>query len=178
MEEEAAGVGAGAGAERTVAGGAAWRLDWAATTGLGAVLLAISGGSSKNVYSRTRRPVAQLSSSNKSTNGSLIGRSEVSRMTACPLGLLSTAKRMTCKAGARSIPACLKESAEANCARMSASSSRLAVSSISARKGWPKDEKTAILPSPAAAASYATPDNARQEATANTEVFLLILCIA
>ena len=44
-------------------------------------LSATSGGSSKNVYSRTKRPVGQFSSTNTSTNGSLIGVSEATRIT-------------------------------------------------------------------------------------------------
>ena len=54
------------------------------TTGAtGALDLATySGGSNRNVYSRTKRPEAQFSSINISTKGSLIGRSELSLMTA------------------------------------------------------------------------------------------------
>ena len=56
---------------------------------------------------------------------------------------------------------------------MSVISSREAVSSISARNGCPNEERTTILPKPAAEASNAAPASAKQDAAANTDVFIL-----
>jgi len=47
---------------------------------------AYSGGSSRKVYSRTRRPFAQFSSTSMSRNGSLIGCPDVRIITYWPLG--------------------------------------------------------------------------------------------
>ncbi len=68
-----------------------------AGAGGGKPLAATSGGSSRKVYSRTSRPAGQFSSRSMSTKGSLIGLSEVSRMTGWPLARLSRLKRMLSK---------------------------------------------------------------------------------
>ena len=57
--------------------GASVLISGATTDGAGVTLLMLfaSGGSSRNVYSRTKRPEDQFSSIKKSRNGSLTGRS-------------------------------------------------------------------------------------------------------
>src|SRR5690606_37604658 len=62
----------------------------------------ISGGSSRKVYSRTSLPLPPPSSSSMSTNGSLIGCVDVTRMIGVPLRC-SVAKRNDSSTGWRSI---------------------------------------------------------------------------
>ena len=66
------------------------------------------GGSSSMVYSRTKRPDAQFSSTSISMKGSLTGRLEVTFSTALPLGFFSTAKRSEDK-NRRVIYTCITE---------------------------------------------------------------------
>src|SRR5690606_25513614 len=117
-----------------------------------------SGGSSRNVYSRTNLPDDQFNSTSRSTNGSLIGCDEVIRTTAVPLARRSTAKRRLLSAGLYSRPAWRKASTGARRAlREPASSRPSAVTSTSARKGCPSADWTVSLPSPAASADVGTP---------------------
>ena len=112
-----------------------------ATTGACASALArasrICGGSSSTVYSRTSLPVAQFSSSRRSTKGSLIGWFELILMKVRP-ALGSTVKRSPPSAGLYSSPACRKASAGANRADKDCDSSAVSeVTSTSPRNGWP-----------------------------------------
>src|SRR5580704_18994186 len=99
------GAGApGAGAARR-AGGAATVVG--ALTG--AALLAVSpgvytGGSSSTVYSRIRRPRAQLTSTKKVTKGSGIASVERTSRTSRPSLLLPTLNVMVDRNGGRSMP--------------------------------------------------------------------------
>ena len=148
----------------------------ASATGRAVCFAAISGGSSRKVYSRTRRPAGQLSSTRKSRNGSLIGLDEVTLTTAFPPGRFSTAKRKSRRTLAKSTPACLNTSCGAKRADIPANSSLVAPISSSARKGCPRPESTVNLPRPAASANNGVSD--MQEATAKAAArFLNLVCL-
>ena len=102
---------------------------------IGSRVARTSGGSSRKVYSRTNLPLAQFSSSSRSTKGSLIGWMEVIRTKVrAPRG--SIAKRRFDRVGLNSSPACLKASGWARRADSDCASSRLReVTSTSARSG-------------------------------------------
>src|SRR5690606_9388465 len=119
----AAGAGAAAaGAGAVAAGAAAGALGADVVAVLGGTICVVappatvsrpirsSGGSSRNVYSRTNLPDDQFNSTSRSTNGSLIGCDEVIRTTAVPLARRSTAKRRLLSAGLYSRPAWRKAS--------------------------------------------------------------------
>lgn len=85
-----------------------------------------------------------------STNGSFSGCEELTRMNWRP-PRCSTLKRSDRSAGLNSMFAALNASGDASFAvRPAASSPDTAVSSISARSGWPSADSTVSLPRPAA----------------------------
>ncbi len=98
----AAGLGA-CGAAATGGAGAAGTAATAGGAGGGAACS--RGGSSSTVYWRTRRPVAQVSSSMTSTKGSWTARSPARRSTARPSGRRSSVTRVPGSTGLNSSPA-------------------------------------------------------------------------
>src|SRR5580704_6325484 len=143
-----AGGGATAGAGRRAGAGA---LVGAVT---GVALLAVSpgvytGGSSSTVYSRIRRPRAQLTSTKKVTKGSGIESVERTSKTSRPSLLLPTLKVSVDRNGGRSMPYRVKASFGARAARSAVNSSGLAaIRSISAFIGSFSAEFRCISPRP------------------------------
>ena len=126
--------------------GAGFAAGAEAAAGLGA---RYSGGSSRKVYSRTRRPVDHCNSIRTSRKGSLTGCKVLSRMTGRP-PRLSIASCRPISAGLSSMPAWRNASGDASLAdRESSSPGCSETISISALSGWPSAEVTASLPSPA-----------------------------
>ena len=155
VETGAAGAGAGRDSARGFVGagaaGAAAGAGLAAGAGAAAGCGGLnSAGSSRNVYSRTRRPVDQDSSISTSRNGSLIAWLVLSRITGLP-ARLSTENCSPTRAELISMPAWLNASLFASRAESESSSPGCSDTiSISARSGWPRAESTWSLPRPAA----------------------------
>ena len=173
----AAFAGAGASGRWTICGWArtsgARAGAGAAALGAGAGVAAIgggplySGGSSRKVYSRTRRPAFQLNSTSMSRNGSLTGCVVLSLSTALP-ARLSTAKRRPSNTGLNSMLASRNAAFGASrAARESSSPGCRDTISISADSGCPSAESTVNLPKPAESAK----PGAKAKATAAASRF-------
>src|ERR1700677_2843597 len=110
-----------------------------------------TGGSSSTVYSRIRRPRAQLTSTRKVTNGSGMASVERTCRTSRPSLPLPTLKVSDDRNGGRAMPERVKASGGANAARSAVNSSgEAAIKSISAFSGSFNAEFKWISPRPSA----------------------------
>ena len=170
LADAAVSTGLAAGALAT---GASCRLSRTVSTTLASTVLRAlaagenSGGSRRKVYSRTRRPVGQFSSTRKSRNGSFTGRPEEILSTALPPLRFSTLKLRSFNTLEYSTPAWLNTSAGARRAVIPLNSSGVAESVTSARKGCPRPDSTVNLPSPAACAEAPARDMPAATASAS-----------
>ena len=146
------GAGAGAGLGASWASGATLG---SSTGGAGVATVGLSsGGSNRNVYSRTKRPADHESSTSKSMKGSFIGWLEMSAITYWLLGLRSIENLMLCRTPLYSTFAWRKVSTDASmAANVSASPGCNATTSISALSGCPSPDRTFSRPKPAASAN-------------------------